>query len=184
MAGAAGDRPADPGGARLRDLSSWLFDAEKYHGFRQHICAFGLVSGPAQLGRLVALDLFSGNRVWEANMAGASTPWVAGDYVYAMSDAGQLVAFARDSGKIRWINQLPRWGNEKKKTDPIFYAGPVMAGGRLFVAGTNGALIEVRPSDGTFLMQREVRGSVRFQPVVAGGTLLLLADDGRLTAFR
>ena len=135
-------------------------------------------------GRLVALDLFSGNRVWEANMAGASTPWVAGDYVYAMSDAGQLVAFARDSGKIRWINQLPRWGNEKKKTDPIFYAGPVMAGGRLFVAGTNGALIEVRPSDGTFLMQREVRGSVRFQPVVAGGTLLLLSDDGRLTAFR
>lgn len=135
-------------------------------------------------GRLVALDLFSGNRVWEANMAGASTPWVTADYVYAMSDAGQLIAFARDSGKIRWINQLPRWGNEKKKQDPIFYAGPVLAGGRLFVAGTNGALIEVRPSDGTFLTQREVRGAVRFQPVVAGGTLLLLSEDGRLTAFR
>ena len=148
------------------------------------VIADNMVFALGKGGRLVALDLFSGNRVWEANMSGASTPWVAGDYVYAVSDAGQLVAFARNSGKIRWINQLPRWRNEKKKEGPIFYAGPVMAGGRLFVAATSGVLVEVRPSDGTTLTQRELRSPVRFAPVVASGTLLLLGEDGRLTAFR
>ncbi len=148
------------------------------------VIADNMVFALGKGGRLVALDLFSGNRVWEANMAGASTPWVAGDYVYAMADSGQLIAFAKDTGKIRWMTQLPRWGNEKKQSDPIFYAGPVMAGDRLFVAGSNGALVEVRPSDGSTLGQREFKSSIRLQPVVAGGTLLLLTEEGRLIALR
>ena len=148
------------------------------------VIADNIVYAVGQGGRMVALDLFSGERIWEANLAGISNPWVAGDYVYVVSDEAKLVALQRTTGKIRWINQLPRWGNEKKKTGPIYYAGPVLAGGRLLVAGSNGALVEVRPSDGVFLNQRDVGASVRFQPVVAGRTLYLLTEEGRLIAYR
>ena len=44
-------------------------------------------------------------------------------------------ASAATSGKIRWINQLPRYENEKSKKGPIIYVGPVLAGDRLIVAG-------------------------------------------------
>jgi len=135
-------------------------------------------------GRMVALELNSGQRIWEQNMAGFSTPWVAGDWVFVVTDEGKAVALSRSNGKVRWINQLPRWENEKGKKNPIFYSGPVLAGGRLILVSTRGAMININPDNGAFLTQSQIGASVSQQPVVAGSTLFILDDRGRLTAFR
>ena len=148
------------------------------------VIASGVVYALGQGGRMVALDILSGQRIWELNMAGTSTPWVAGDWLFAVNDAAQLIAVQRLTGKIRWINQLPRWQDEEDKKGPIRYHGPVLAGDRLIVAGNNGALINVNPTDGTFQSQSEARGSVVFEPVVAGGTMYLLTGEGQLIAYR
>jgi outer membrane protein assembly factor BamB len=144
----------------------------------------GTVYAIGQGGRMVALDLFSGQRVWELNFGGISTPWLAGDWVFAVNDKAQLVAIARRTGKIRWINQLPRYRDQKDRKGPISYVGPVLAGGRLVVAGSNGALINVDPVSGTFQSQVKLEDGVSFQPVVANNTLYLLTDSGRLVAYR
>ncbi len=144
----------------------------------------GMVYAVGQGGRMVALDLTSGQRVWELNIAGIATPWVAGDWLFAINDKAQLIAVQRMTGKIRWINQLPRWIKESKKQGQINYFGPVLAGDRLIVAGSNGVLINVNPTNGSFQSQTNAGGAVRFQPVVAGGTLYLLTDEGRLLAYR
>ena len=144
----------------------------------------GSVYAIGQGGRMVALDLFSGQRIWELNFGGISTPWLAGDWIFAVNDKAQLVAIARRTGKIRWINQLPRYRDQKGRKGPITYFGPVLAGERLIVAGTNGALINVDPLNGTFQSQVRIRDGVSFQPVVANGTLYLLSDGGTLIAYR
>ena len=144
----------------------------------------GVVYAIGQGGRMVALDLFSGQRIWELNFAGIATPWVAGDWIFAVNDKAQLVAIARRTGKIRWINQLPRYRDQKDRKGPISYVGPVLAGERLIVAGSNGALINVSPVDGTFQSQVDLDDGVSFQPVVANNTLYLLTDAGRLIAYR
>ncbi len=148
------------------------------------VIANGIVYALGQGGRMVALDLTSGQRVWELNMAGIATPWVAGDWLFAVNDKAQLIAVQRLTGKIRWISQLPRWEREKKKTGQISYYGPVLAGNRLIVAGSNGLMINVDPTNGTIQSQVDVRGGVRFQPVVAGSVLYLLTEEGRLLSFR
>ena len=144
----------------------------------------GAVYAVGQGGRMVALDLFSGQRIWELNFAGISTPWVAGDWLFAVNDRAQLVAIARATGKIRWINQLPRYRDMKDKKGPISYVGPVLAGDRLVMAGSNGALINVSPTDGAFQSQVSVGDGVSFQPVVANNSLYILTDGGRLIAYR
>jgi outer membrane protein assembly factor BamB len=144
----------------------------------------GQVFAVGQGGRMVALDLVSGQRIWELNIAGIATPWVAGDWVYVVTDDAKLIAIARTTGKIRWINQLPAWENPKKKAGPIGYVGPVLAGDRLVVAGSNGVLVNVDPSNGSFQSQTNVGAGVHLSPVVANSTLYLLDDRGRLHAFR
>jgi len=144
----------------------------------------GVVYAVGQGGRMVALDLNSGQRIWELNFAGISTPWVAGDWVFAVNDKAQLIAIARRTGKIRWINQLPRYEKVKARKGPISYAGPVLAGERLILAGSNGALININPVDGSFQSQVDLDDAVSFQPVVANNTLYLLTDSGRLIAYR
>jgi outer membrane protein assembly factor BamB len=148
------------------------------------VIANGIVYALGQGGRMVALDLTSGQRVWELNMAGIATPWVAGDWLFAVNDKAQLIAVQRLTGKVRWINQLPRWLKEKKKDGQINYFGPVLAGNRLIIAGSNGTMINVDPTNGAIQSQVNVGGAVRFQPVVAGNALYLLTEQGRLLAFR
>lgn len=144
----------------------------------------GVVYAVGQGGRMVALDLFSGQRIWELNFGGIATPWVAGDWLFAVNDRAQLIAVNRANGKIRWINQLPRYEKMKSKAGLITYVGPVLAGGRLILAGSNGALINVDPVSGSFQSQVGVKDGISFQPVVADNTLYILTDSGRLIAYR
>jgi outer membrane protein assembly factor BamB len=109
---------------------------------------------------------------------------VAGDWVYVVTDDAKLIAIYRGNGKIRWINQLPRYEKEKKKTGQISYVGPIFAGGRLIVAGSNGVLINVDPDNGSFQSQTNVGAGISLSPVVANSTLYVLDDRGRLSAFR
>ncbi len=144
----------------------------------------GQVIAVGQGGRMVALELTSGQRLWELNIAGIATPWVAGDWVYVVTDDAKLLAIARANGKIRWINQLPRYQKEKSKKGQISYVGPILAGGRLIVAGTNGVLVNVDPLTGSFQSQTNVGGGIHLAPIVANSTLYVLDDRGRLSAYR
>ena len=144
----------------------------------------GQVFAIGQGGRMVALELISGPRLWEVNIAGISTPWVAGDWVFVVTDDAKLVAVARATGKVRWINQLPRFEREKSKRGQISYQGPVLAGGRLILVGSNGTLINFDPATGNFQSQTTLGVPVALAPVVANSTLYVLDSDGRLHAFR
>ena len=137
-----------------------------------------------QGGRMVALDLVTGQRQWELNIAGIATPWVAGDWIFVVTDDAKLICVYRQNGHIRWINQLPQFVKAKSKKGEIDYSGPVLAGGRLIVVGSNGALIYVDPATGSFQSQTSVGAGISLPPVVANSTLYSLDDRGRLTAFR
>ncbi|MEP6983281.1 MAG: PQQ-binding-like beta-propeller repeat protein [Sphingomicrobium sp.] len=144
----------------------------------------GQVLAVGQGGRMVALDLITGQRQWELNLAGISTPWLAGDWIFVVTDEGKLICISRQNGHIRWINQLPQFRKAKSKKGEIDYSGPVLAGGRLIVTGSNGALITVDPTTGAFQSQTSVGAGVSLPPVVANSTLYIFDDRGRLLAYR
>ncbi len=144
----------------------------------------GQVFALGQGGRMVALDLVSGQRLWELNLAGISTPCVVGDWVFIVTDEAKVVAVARSTGKVRWISQLPRYRKAKAKAGSISYEGPIMAGDRLILTGSNGTLINLNPANGSFQSQTNAGGTVSLPPVVANQTLYILTDSGRLAAYR
>ena len=144
----------------------------------------GQVIAIGQGGRMVALELNSGQRLWELNIAGISTPWVAGDWIYVVTDDSKLLCVYRQNGRIRWINQLPQYDNPRAKRGDIDYVGPILAGGRLIVAGSNGTLINLDPVSGSFQSQTRVGAGIHLSPVVANSTLYIYDDAGRLTAYR
>jgi outer membrane protein assembly factor BamB len=144
----------------------------------------GQVIAIGQGGRMVALELITGQRTWELNLAGISTPWVAGDWAFVVTSDARLLAIARATGKVRWITQLPKFRKEKSKTGPISYVGPILAGNRLVLASSLGSLIFADPATGAVQGQTNVGAGISLPPVVADNTLYILDDDGRLHAFR
>jgi outer membrane protein assembly factor BamB len=135
-------------------------------------------------GLLVALDLRSGRRLWERDIAGTSSPWVAGDWLFVISDDQHMAAMHLADGHIAWASDLPRWKDEEKQEDPIYWFGPVLAGDRLIAAGTNKEALAVSPYTGAILGRQKLSAAASLGPVVADGTVLLVTDDGKLMALR
>ncbi len=138
-------------------------------------------------GLMLSLDLRSGRRLWEREVASAETPWVAGDWIFILSTGQQLAALTAADGRIAWLKQLPQYANMEKQRDPIRWLGPLLAGDRLFVASTNaaGALARtVSPYTGEMMAQWDLPGPISVAPVAAGGTVFMVTDDATLTALR
>jgi len=144
----------------------------------------GQVIAIGQGGRMVALELTSGQRLWELNIAGIATPWVAGDWIFVITDDAKLLCVYRQNGHIRWINQLPQFEHIKSKKGQIDYSGPILAGGRLIITGSNGVMINIDPVTGSFQSQSNVGAGISLSPVVANNVLYIYDDSGRLTAYR
>lgn len=144
----------------------------------------GRVYALGQGGRMAAYELATGQRIWELNLAGISTPAVAGEWIFTLTDSAKLLAIARNTGKVRWLTDLPQYRNEKKKTDPIFWTGPVLAGNQLWIANTQGEIWRVSSGEGSATSWTKFKSAISLPPIVANQTLYILDDSGRITAFR
>ena len=144
----------------------------------------GRVYAVGQGGRMVALELSTGQRLWEQNFAGISTPWIAGEWLFVVTDDARLVCLSRSNGKARWIAQLPRFQNEKKRSNAITWFGPILAGNRLVLTNSRGEINFVSPTDGTVSATIETKTPFSLPPIVANSTLYTLDQKGKVTAYR
>lgn len=141
----------------------------------------GLVFASSFSGRLVAIDLDSGARLWERPIASAQTPWPAGDHLYVVTASGQIACLLREDGRIRWVRQLPAAEDDEDET---LWAGPILAGGRLLVAGSDGRALAISPHNGDILQTMRLGSGLPLAPIAAGGVVFFVEDSGRIVALR
>ncbi|MBE5073476.1 PQQ-binding-like beta-propeller repeat protein [Erythrobacteraceae bacterium E2-1 Yellow Sea] len=144
----------------------------------------GRVYALGQGGRMAAYQILTGQRIWELSLAGISTPAIAGEWIFTLTDDARLLAIARSTGRVRWLTQLQRYKDEKDKKGPIFWTGPVLAGGQLWIASSRGMLYRVSTGEGSASQYVDLGESVSLPPVVADNMLYILDDSGRIHAYR
>jgi len=135
-------------------------------------------------GRMAAIDLRRGDRVWEQEIASGHGPWVAGDFIYVLANDNELACLTRKEGKVRWVQQLPQYGDPEKREDPILWAGPVLGGDRIIALSSTGDAVSVSPYTGQPLGRISMSAGGYLGPVIAGDALYLLTDDANLSAYR
>lgn len=154
------------------------------------IRAFPIIEGEQVIafghsGRIAALSLQTGRRLWSQNVGGIQNPWLAGNFVYAISNEGILVCITRGTGRIRWTTQLARRrADAGKDTLPLVWVGPILAGNRLIVVSSDGEAGSISPYTGKVLGALKLPGPVSVPPIVANNTLYILTDEAELLAYR
>ena len=68
--------------------------------------------------------------------------------LYAVSVDGELAAFDRQTGNVYWVSQLRRYEDEDDHRGRVAWVGPIMVGGRLVLANSEGDVIAVTPETG------------------------------------
>ena len=134
-------------------------------------------------GRMISVDISSGERLWTLDISGTETPWVSGDWVFALSTNSELVGVSRNAGKIKWVTQLEQYINEEKREDPIRWSGPVMISDKLFVISSHGVAAFISPQTGEIIETNKIPGSFFIAPVIVDGVIYLLNDSGDLIIY-
>jgi outer membrane protein assembly factor BamB len=165
--------------ARAADAVSAMADI---HG--RPVIDRGRVFAVSHSGRMMAIDLRSGGRVWEQDLASSHEPWCAGDYVFILANDNEVVCLTRNDGKVRWAVPLPNYENMEKKKDPITWAGPVIGGSQLIVLSSSGVAMFISPMTGETVWQTDLSDKGYLGPVIADNALYLLTDDANLSAYR
>ena len=135
-------------------------------------------------GLITATDMRTGRRIWEAAIAGSNTPVLAGEWLFVLTDSATVTCLAKASGHVRWNSVIPRYQKPNSQKQPIAWAGPLLAGGRLVVVSSYGHMLLLSPEDGSIQGLRTLKSPASLAPIAADGALILLTDDGRLTALR
>ncbi|MEP1352761.1 MAG: PQQ-binding-like beta-propeller repeat protein [Tateyamaria sp.] len=139
-----------------------------------------------QSGRTVAVNARSGARIWTANEGAVDTVLPVGGSVFLVSDRNELLRLDASNGARIWGTSLPGFVDVKQGRQAEVYAqhGPILAGGRLIVASSDGLMRSFDPVSGTLVEATEVPNGASTAPVVAGQTLYLVDRKGQLVAYR
>jgi outer membrane protein assembly factor BamB len=139
-----------------------------------------------QSGRFGAFDMETGTRKWTANEGAYSIASVVGGSAFFLTDRNELVRLNANSGERIWGAQLGFFTEEKERKHKEVYAhfGPVAAGGKLWVASSDGLLRGFTPEAGVLTTQVSLPAPAASDPIVVDGVMYVLLDDGTLAALK
>lgn len=137
-------------------------------------------------GRVVALALANGDRLWTATEGAVGPVWPAGGSLFMVNDIGELVRLDGDDGTAIWRVELPGFAetNERRQKTRFAHYGPIIAGGRVIVASSDGLIRQFDPTSGALVGSLEIAGGAASNPIVVNNTLYVVSKRGELLAFR
>lgn len=138
-------------------------------------------------GRTMALNADSGDRIWTARDGALDALWVTGGSVFFVSDRNELLRLDASDGSRIWAAQLPGYAREnrpRKRKAIHAHFGPILAGGRLVIASSDGQIRSFDPVSGALVGSTAIPGGATSRPIVMGGVLYVVSSNGQLHAFR
>ncbi|MGG5817262.1 PQQ-binding-like beta-propeller repeat protein [Falsiroseomonas sp. HW251] len=133
----------------------------------------------------IAVDLRTGRRLWERNFGGGAGPATAGDFAFAVTRDGEALAIGREDGRVHWVTPLdPPPATGSRRGTPPRFGRPLVANGRLMIPSSRSEFLLLDPANGQIAGRMSTGYSITLPMAVTDGTLVALADDGTLVAFR
>lgn len=166
------------GGGRLGTAMSLITDLSA-----SPVMADGVIYAGAVAGRVAALDVPTGRRIWSRDIGAYNSVLVAGAAFIVSADA-RVLALEPASGDTIWETALPRFEDEEDREDAIAYGGPIMVGGKLFVVSSDRRIYRLDGATGAIETSAGLPGETTIPPIFAEGRLYVLDDDGDLHAYQ
>ena len=132
---------------------------------------------------LTAIDIRTGNRLWEIELGSTNQPWVAGNYLYVLTNDFDLLAINKNNGKIIWNTPIPK-GDEGDSKNGVFASGPLLTDNRLLVATSNGYIFSISPYTGRIIGYVSVDEGIELSPIMAKGVGIFVNNDAEMTAYK
>lgn len=131
---------------------------------------------------LTAIDLRTGQRLWEREFGSNNQPWLAGKVLFVLSEISHLLAIDIESGKIIWDTKVPA-GEKAADAVGVSFAGPVLINNRLLVNTSNGFTFYISPYTGEIMGFLKLDDGSAITPAAADGKVVITTTDAELLVY-
>ena len=134
-------------------------------------------------------DLRTGSVRWQLPLSGITSPWPAGDVVYAVGLDGTVICAARESGQLYWTADLnapapTKKGKKPNKRSRSVWSSPILASNRLIMVSSGGEAIALNAKTGEVQQRLKLGDDALLGPIAAGGTIYVATQSANLIAIR
>ena len=142
-----------------------------------------LIFASSMSGVFAAIDLLSGAIIWDVIIKTSNTPIINGNSVFILSDDGKLINLVRNSGKIRWINNLRNIVDSESDNEKIC-SGPLLASDVLWIVCNDKKVLKISSVDGSVKDIFTIRSPSRIAPIVLKDTLIFYTNEAEVITYR
>jgi outer membrane protein assembly factor BamB len=138
---------------------------------------------------MAATDLRTGQVRWTIPVSAFTSPWPAGDVVFAVDDSGEAICASRDSGQLYWLTDLnapppPTKKHKHPKRVRAVWSSPILANNRLITVSDTGEAVAIDAKTGQVVERLKLGEDALIGPIAVNGALYVVTQKADLIAIR
>lgn len=140
----------------------------------------GIVYALGTADVFTAVDLRTGERLWEQPFGGTQTPLLISDTLYVVGDDKRLAAFDKKSGDVLWNIAIKTDDADK---DARIYA-PVMINNSIIVTMSDGHILAYNPHNGKLEKTVDLGENLNSAPIIVDDYVVFTTMKAKLLVFK
>lgn len=144
----------------------------------------GIVYAISNANNMAALDMRTGDKLWEKEIGSMQNMLLVGQYLFVISNQNILYAVDKDNGAIMWSvdvrNYLTDEGNDKE----IYAAAPLMLNEQIFLAFSNGKILKINAREGIVSARTDLGVDISNGLIAVSEHVLAVSDKADIIVFK
>ena len=168
----------------LQDLINTNFAPSAIHALKASpVIEKGIVYAAGNNDKTVAVNIETGELIWQMPFSGMSTPLVDKEALFMVTNNHELLALSKENGQLLW--QTPLLDDMSlKDRRTVYIFSPLLINDKLLIATSNGWLLRFNAKTGAFLSEDFAGENLAVGPIVASGNLILTTESAKLIVFK
>lgn len=145
----------------------------------------GIIYAISNSNILQALDLHSGDKVWEKEIGSMQNMLMAGNYLFIISNRNILYAVEKNNGDVLWSLDVKEYLYEDDDNSSVIYAAPpLMLSNNLLLAFSNGKVLKINATDGKIIAKTDLGMDISNGLIAVQEKVIAVSDDADLIVFK
>ena len=146
----------------------------------------GVIYAISNSDSMLALDMRTGDKLWEKEIGSVQNLLLAGDYLFVISNKNILYAVEKFSGDIIWSADVRAYLHDEDDNSKslVYAAAPLMLNSNILLAFSNGKVLKIDAYNGSVIAKTNLNIDISNGLIAAQERVIAVSDDADVIVFK